>query len=177
MDFRAAAQKMHQTIESGEEICTGYPRQASTPPRRRPTSAPSWTKWGYPTGRDLGATAWPPFSRKTEETLFAIRADMDGLPIKEETGLPFASTNGCMHACGHDAHAAMGLAAAKILLEAKNELEGSVLFIFQPGEEGCPDGPEERKECSTTAPSAIPHRMPWRGFTQALSGRTLSRER
>lgn len=66
---------------------------------------------------------------------------MDGLPIKEETGLPFASTNGCMHACGHDAHAAMGLATAKILLEAKNELEGSVLFIFQPGEEGCPDGP------------------------------------
>lgn len=73
--------------------------------------------------------------------VFAIRADMDGLPIREETGLPFASANGCMHACGHDAHAAMGLAAAAILARHRSELAGSVKFIFQPGEEGCPEGP------------------------------------
>ncbi len=51
-----------------------------------------------------------------------------------------------MHACGHDAHAAMGLGTAKLLSDVKDQLEGSVLFIFQPGEEGCPDGPEVQKD-------------------------------
>jgi len=68
--------------------------------------------------------------------VIAIRADCDGLPIKEETGLPFASTNGNMHACGHDAHTAMALGALKICLEHRSELHGSVKFIFQPYEEG-----------------------------------------
>ncbi len=72
--------------------------------------------------------------------VFAIRADMDGLPITEETGLPFASTNGCMHACGHDAHAAMGLGAAALLTKHRDEIAGQVKIIFQPGEEGCPEG-------------------------------------
>ncbi len=64
-----------------------------------------------------------------------IRADCDALPIKEETGLPFASKNGLMHACGHDAHTAMALGAAKLLLAHKAELAGTVKFIFQPAEE------------------------------------------
>lgn len=66
----------------------------------------------------------------------ALRADMDALPIKEETGLPFASTNGNMHACGHDAHAAMLLGAAKILNENRDKFNGNVKLIFQPAEEG-----------------------------------------
>lgn len=66
----------------------------------------------------------------------AIRADMDGLEIKEETGLSFASENGNMHACGHDAHAAMLLGAAKILNANKNRINGNVKLIFQPAEEG-----------------------------------------
>lgn len=65
----------------------------------------------------------------------AIRADMDALPIKEETGLEFSSTNGCMHACGHDAHAAMLLGAAKVLNDNKSLLNGNVRLFFQPGEE------------------------------------------
>ena len=65
----------------------------------------------------------------------ALRADMDALPVKEETGLPFAATNGCMHACGHDAHVAMLLTAARLLAESRSELAGSVRFIFQPAEE------------------------------------------
>ncbi len=65
----------------------------------------------------------------------ALRADMDALPLKEETGLPFASCNGNMHACGHDAHAAMLLGTAKVLMEQKEQLSGSVIFLFQPAEE------------------------------------------
>lgn len=65
----------------------------------------------------------------------ALRADIDALPIKEETNLPFASTNGYMHACGHDAHAAILLGAAKVLNNNKDKLKGNVKLIFQPGEE------------------------------------------
>ncbi len=64
-----------------------------------------------------------------------LRADMDGLPVVEETGLPFASTNGNMHACGHDSHMAMLLGAAKILNDKKDSLKGSVKLLFQPAEE------------------------------------------
>lgn len=71
-----------------------------------------------------------------------IRADMDALPLQEETGLEFASTHdGVMHACGHDAHMAMGLAAATVLNKIKDELNGAVKFVFQPAEEG-PGGAE-----------------------------------
>jgi len=71
-----------------------------------------------------------------------VRADMDALPLQEETGLEFASTHdGVMHACGHDAHMAMGLAAATVLNKIKEELTGTVKFIFQPAEEG-PGGAE-----------------------------------
>jgi len=66
-----------------------------------------------------------------------IRADMDALPIAEETGLAFASTHpGCMHACGHDAHMAMALGAAVVLSRLKDRIKGHVKFVFQPAEEG-----------------------------------------
>jgi len=71
-----------------------------------------------------------------------IRADMDALPLKEDTGLPFASEHeGVMHACGHDAHMAMVLGAATVLNKIKNELKGNIKFLFQPAEEG-PGGAE-----------------------------------
>lgn len=72
---------------------------------------------------------------KKDGKTIALRADMDGLPIKEETGLEFQSTNGCMHACGHDGHTAMLLGAAKILNENKDKIKGNIKLIFQPGEE------------------------------------------
>jgi amidohydrolase len=66
-----------------------------------------------------------------------LRFDMDGLPIQEETGLPFTSQNpGVMHACGHDGHIAMGLGLAKIMSRYQNEIAGTLKFVFQPGEEG-----------------------------------------
>jgi amidohydrolase len=66
-----------------------------------------------------------------------IRFDMDALPVTEETGAPYASTDpGKMHACGHDGHTAIGLTVAKILHAYRDQLAGSVKFVFQPAEEG-----------------------------------------
>lgn len=66
---------------------------------------------------------------------FLLRNDMDALPVEEETGLEFASKNGCMHGCGHDLHATILLGAAKILKAYEEELPGVVKLLFQPGEE------------------------------------------
>ena len=83
--------------------------------------------------------------------LVALRADIDGLPVKEQTGEPFASMAkgeyrgeevDVMHACGHDNHIAMLLGAAKVLTSVKDDLAGSVMLIFQPAEEGAPKGEE-----------------------------------
>ncbi|MAP84816.1 MAG: N-acyl-L-amino acid amidohydrolase [Candidatus Marinimicrobia bacterium] len=83
--------------------------------------------------------------------LVALRADMDGLPVVEMTGLPFASKErdnyngqevGVMHACGHDAHVAILMGVAEFLTSVRNDLAGSVMFIFQPAEEGPPVGEE-----------------------------------
>ena len=66
-----------------------------------------------------------------------LRGDMDALPLTEDTGLPFSSQHeGAMHACGHDTHVAMLAGAARALCERKDQLTGSVMFMFQPGEEG-----------------------------------------
>ncbi|WP_019676516.1 amidohydrolase [Arsukibacterium perlucidum] len=81
----------------------------------------------------------------------ALRADMDALPVTEQTGLPFASKvvsefngqqTGVMHACGHDAHVAMLMGAAEVLSQQQAELAGTIMFIFQPAEEGPPAGEE-----------------------------------
>lgn len=66
-----------------------------------------------------------------------LRADMDALPLTEESGVPFSSQiDGTMHACGHDTHLAMLVSAATLLADHRSELAGRVLFMFQPGEEG-----------------------------------------
>lgn len=81
----------------------------------------------------------------------ALRADMDGLPVKERVNIPFVSKAegeyngqpvGVMHACGHDSHIAILMGTAEILASIKSELNGTVKFIFQPAEEGAPEGEE-----------------------------------
>ena len=83
--------------------------------------------------------------------VIGLRADMDGLPVSERVNLPFASKEkaeyngsqvGVMHACGHDSHVAMLLGTAEVLSKMKSKLRGTVVFIFQPAEEGPPAGEE-----------------------------------
>lgn len=83
--------------------------------------------------------------------VIALRADMDALPITERVNIPFASKikttyngseTGVMHACGHDAHTAMLMGAAEILAGMRKDLRGTIKFIFQPAEEGAPEGEE-----------------------------------
>ena len=78
--------------------------------------------------------------------VLGIRADYDALHMTEETGLPFAATNGNMHACGHDAHAAILLGTANLLLDCADELAGTVKLIFQPSEENGKGAPAMIRE-------------------------------
>ncbi|AOT68969.1 M20 metallopeptidase family protein [Geosporobacter ferrireducens] len=80
-------------------------------------------------------------SGREKGKVLALRADMDALPIQEETGLAFSSVNkDVMHACGHDMHTAILLGCAHVLTELKEELKGTIKFIFQPAEENNPVG-------------------------------------
>src|SRR5262245_1719168 len=81
----------------------------------------------------------------------ALRADMDALPVTERTDVPFRSTVksnyrgeevGVMHACGHDSHTAVLMGVAQVLTQIKSQLRGTVVFVFQPAEEGAPPGEE-----------------------------------
>ena len=89
---------------------------------------------------DTGITAL--IKGKNPDTkVVALRGDMDALPIQEENDVPYKSTNdGVMHACGHDVHTACLLGAATILNELKDEFEGTIKLVFQPGEEKNPGG-------------------------------------
>ena len=79
--------------------------------------------------------------RNPTKKVIALRADMDGLPVNEEVDIPWKSIHkNVMHACGHDAHTSCLLGAAKILQQCRTEFEGTILLIFQPGEEKSPGG-------------------------------------
>src|SRR5689334_17127899 len=103
--------------------------------------------------------------------LIAVRADMDALPVTEETSYSFRSTAratyngqdvGVMHACGHDIHTAVMLGVASVLSALRKEVNGTVVFIFQPAEEGAPAGEEggaqlmlKERLFETLRPSAV----------------------
>lgn len=94
-------------------------------------------KWGVEVHTGIGKTGVVGVLKGNKEgRMIGLRADMDALPIHEQTNLPFASkTPGVMHACGHDAHTTMLLGAARYLAENKT-FDGTAVFIFQPAEEG-----------------------------------------
>jgi hippurate hydrolase len=99
------------------------------------------TEWGYEVHRGLGGTGVVGTLKRGQGTKrLGIRADMDALPIQETTGLPYASQHpGKMHACGHDGHTAILLAAARCLAE-EGRFDGTLHLIFQPAEEGLGGG-------------------------------------
>ena len=88
------------------------------------------------TGKELSSVTAVLRGSKSEKTVL-LRADMDALPVTELADLPFKSKiDGAMHACGHDLHVAMLIGAARLLVKNKSQLNGDVVFMFQPGEEG-----------------------------------------
>jgi amidohydrolase len=98
---------------------------------------------GITTIEQKATTGWSALieGKNPSKKVIALRADMDALPIIEANDVPYKSKNpGVMHACGHDAHTASLLGAAKILQEVKDQFEGTIKLIFQPGEEVAPGG-------------------------------------
>lgn len=140
-DFlKEAMEWQHKTVE-WRRILHRYPETGLVLPKTADFVKGQLTSLGieyktYP--NHSGITA---IIGKGQGKTIAIRADMDGLPIKEETGHTYASVNENMHACGHDAHTAFLITAAVLLKAHEDELKGNVKLIFQPGEEG-PGGAE-----------------------------------
>ena len=103
------------------------------------------TEWGYRVARDVGGHGVVgTLTAGGGKRRISVRADMDALPIQEETGLPYASRNaGAMHACGHDGHTTMLLGAARRLAQTRN-FSGTVNLVFQPAEEAGKDSGAQR---------------------------------
>lgn len=127
-DLVALRRRFHQIPELGEDL-----------PETQALLCAELDKMGIPYKKntlDSGVVALIEGGKPGK--VVALRADMDGLPITEATGLPFASRHeGRMHACGHDTHVTMLLGAAKVLNENKADLKGTVKLIFQTAEETC----------------------------------------
>ncbi len=139
MDVIQQAKLMEQDIVGWRREVHKYPELQMDTPRTADLVVRVLSDLGLEVRANVGGTGVVGLLRGSGSSpkTFAIRADMDALPITEETGLPFASQiPGRMHACGHDAHVAMALGAAAILSRMQPRLPGNVKFIFQPGEEG-----------------------------------------
>ncbi|MEM3394123.1 MAG: M20 family metallopeptidase, partial [Candidatus Methanomethylicia archaeon] len=125
----------NETIGFRREIHM-YPELGFQEKRTAKLVADMLSKWGYSVQTGVAETGVVGILKCGEGRVVALRADMDALPIQEENDVPYKSKiPGVMHACGHDAHVAMLLTAARILSEMKDKLNGSVKLIFQPAEE------------------------------------------
>jgi hippurate hydrolase len=90
---------------------------------------------GFQVTREVGATGVVAVLANGDGATVMLRADMDALPMREDTGLPYASTGDIAHACGHDMHVAWMLGAARALAESRSSWRGTAMIVFQPGEE------------------------------------------
>nr|WP_319553712.1 M20 aminoacylase family protein [uncultured Vibrio sp.] len=177
VDFVASCEQFIQT----RHAIHAHPELGSDVPNTAKLVADLLTEWGYETHTGIGGHGVVGVLKQgISQRSIGIRADMDALPIHEETGLPYASKiNGRMHACGHDGHTAILLAAAHYIAKSVS-FDGTINLIFQPDEEGLSgakamieDGLFERFPCD--AIFAL-HNMPGKEVGQAAvrSGASLA---
>lgn len=137
MDVRKLAHEVSSEVINWRRDLHQIPETGQSLPNTSKYVCNQLEKMGinYKTNVGLESAIVATINGKNSGGCIALRADMDGLPVKEETGLPFASTNGNMHACGHDAHTSILLGTIKVINEMKEQLNGTVKFLFQPAEE------------------------------------------
>lgn len=150
--IRSAADKIEPEVISWREDIHEHPELGNREVRTADLIARHLNSLGIEVKTKVGVTGVVGILKGDRPgPVIALRADMDALPVEEKTGLSFASKvkamyNGqetsVMHACGHDAHVAILMGVAEILSGMKKELKGTVKFIFQPAEEGGPEGEE-----------------------------------
>lgn len=147
----AAAGRALPDVVSWRRDLHAHPELAFHEQRTAGMVAAELARMGYEVSRGVAETGVIGLLRTGRPgPVVALRADMDGLPVAEDTGLPFASRQrvrqggqevAVMHACGHDMHVAMLLGAARVLAELRGQLSGTVKLVFQPAEEGVPNQP------------------------------------
>ena len=148
----AAADKLEPQSISWRRDIHQYPELGNRETRTARIIADHLRKLGIETKEGVGKTGVVGILRGGKPgPCIALRADIDALPLTERVDIPFASRQrstyngqevGVMHACGHDSHVAILMSVAEILAGMKNDLKGTVKFIFQPAEEGPPEGEE-----------------------------------
>lgn len=155
-DIIDRARRYHDELTAFRRDIHAHPELGLEEYRTAEQVANKLTEWGIEVHRGIGKTGVVAVLRNGDGPTIGLRADMDALAMDEQTNLPYSSRNpGRMHACGHDGHTTMLLGAAKYLSDTKN-FQGTVNFIFQPGEEGAggalamlEDGLFERFPCQT----------------------------
>ncbi|HFC10555.1 MAG TPA: amidohydrolase [Chloroflexi bacterium] len=138
IDFRSEAEALFDYTRSLRRDFHRHPELGIQEHRSAAIVARELRSFGLEVTEGVGQTGVVGVLRGASEgPTVLVRADMDALPIQEETGAEYASENpGVMHACGHDGHMAMGLTVARLLAAHRDALRGTVKFVFQPAEEG-----------------------------------------
>ncbi|HVC58861.1 MAG TPA: M20 aminoacylase family protein [Acetobacteraceae bacterium] len=135
-DMIGRARRYHDELTEIRRDIHAHPELGLQEHRTAERVANKLAEWGVEVHRGVGKTGVVGVLRNGDGPAIGLRADMDALAMDEETNLPYSSRNpGRMHACGHDGHTTMLLGAAKYLADTRN-FQGTVNFIFQPGEEG-----------------------------------------
>jgi len=131
------AQALYEQLVAWRRDFHRYPEIGLALPRTAKKVAEVLDQAGYAVQERIATSGVVGVLKNGEGPTIMVRADMDALPIQEETDLPYASQNpGVMHACGHDAHMAIGLGVATLMAKTRDTWQGTLKLIFQPGEEG-----------------------------------------
>lgn len=145
-DFLAAAARLHPELVRIRRALHADPEVGLTLPRTQRRVVDEIEQLGLEVRLGTACTSVVAVLRGSSAgPAVLLRGDMDALPVVEGTDLPYRSTNGAMHACGHDLHTAALIGAARLLAGERDRMAGSVVFMFQPGEEGH-DGAERMIE-------------------------------